>query len=195
MSLGEKIKLARDQRGWTLEELSEKSGVKVGTISALENRGSNKSVYFPAIARALGMTVEQLAVYDPKQAGTAAAGGEQLDQQLGPELQELIAEWKDIPPWKRGPLLDKIREAAMQSRDERAYYLAADEGSKKKAIKAELKSQPRSVRATTTVRYGDGNPRQLPLVTAPNPFDPNTAPANELAWYRKLANKPKASEA
>ncbi len=48
-------------RGWTLEELSDASGVDVGTIGALEVRDSKRSEKFPAIAKALGLTLEQLA--------------------------------------------------------------------------------------------------------------------------------------
>jgi hypothetical protein len=39
-------------RGWTLEKLEEESGVAVGTISALENRDSSRSQYFPQLAKA-----------------------------------------------------------------------------------------------------------------------------------------------
>lgn len=44
----------------TLEQLSDASGVDVGTISALENRNSAKTKYAVAIAEAMGVTVEQL---------------------------------------------------------------------------------------------------------------------------------------
>lgn len=44
----------------TLEQLSDASGVDVGTISALENRDSAKTKYAVAIAEAMGITVEQL---------------------------------------------------------------------------------------------------------------------------------------
>lgn len=60
MSIGHRIKELRTARAWTLEELSERSGVDIGTISALERRNSQKSQYFPAIANAFGLTVDQL---------------------------------------------------------------------------------------------------------------------------------------
>jgi phage repressor protein C with HTH and peptisase S24 domain len=60
MGLGKTIREARTAKGWTLEQLEEKSGVAAGTISALENRDSSRSQYFPALAKALGLTVEQL---------------------------------------------------------------------------------------------------------------------------------------
>lgn len=61
MGIGTQIKKYRLQAGWTLERLSEVSGVEIGTIGALEARDSSRSKYFPAIAKALGMTVEELA--------------------------------------------------------------------------------------------------------------------------------------
>lgn len=61
MGIGAQIKKYRLQVGWTLERLSEASGVEIGTIGALEARDSSRSKFFPAIAKALGMTVEQLA--------------------------------------------------------------------------------------------------------------------------------------
>lgn len=60
MALGARIKHYRDQAGLTLEELSERSGVEVGTISALENRDSTRSKFALPLAAALGLTLEQL---------------------------------------------------------------------------------------------------------------------------------------
>lgn len=59
-TLGERIRHYREGLGLTLEALSEKSTVDVGTISALENRKSRRSQFAPQIAQALGLTVEQL---------------------------------------------------------------------------------------------------------------------------------------
>lgn len=61
MGLGAQIRKYRLQVGWTLERLSEASGVEIGTINALEKRDSNRSKYFPALAKALGLSIEQLA--------------------------------------------------------------------------------------------------------------------------------------
>lgn len=44
----------------TLSDLEEKSGVAGGTISALENRDSDRSDHFANIARGLGMTLDEL---------------------------------------------------------------------------------------------------------------------------------------
>lgn len=60
MRLGERIKAEREARGWSQLQLSEKSGVDVGTISALEVRRSVRSQFAPAIAAAFGMSLEDL---------------------------------------------------------------------------------------------------------------------------------------
>jgi len=60
MSLGHNIRRQRLLQGLTLEQLSDRSGVDVGTISALENRGRSRSKYGLAIARGLGVSFESL---------------------------------------------------------------------------------------------------------------------------------------
>ena len=60
MPLGKQIKKYRLAHGWTLEELSDRCDVEVGTISALEVRDSKRSEKAPAIAKALGLSLEQL---------------------------------------------------------------------------------------------------------------------------------------
>lgn len=60
MALGQNIRFHRERLSLTLEQLSERSGVDVGTISALEIRNSSRSKFAPEISKALGFTVEQL---------------------------------------------------------------------------------------------------------------------------------------
>lgn len=60
MSIGENIKKCRKHLKWTLDDLEEYSGVKRGTISALECRGSERSTMLVPIAKAFGLTVEEL---------------------------------------------------------------------------------------------------------------------------------------
>lgn len=60
MTLGERISYYRRKAGWTLEQLSDRCGVDVGTISALENRRSLRSKYAVAIANAFGLSADQL---------------------------------------------------------------------------------------------------------------------------------------
>lgn len=60
MSLGSQIRLHRQRLGLTLDQLSERAEVDVGTISALENRNSERSMYAAKIAAGLGMSLDQL---------------------------------------------------------------------------------------------------------------------------------------
>lgn len=60
MSLGKNVKKLREARGWEQKDLALASGVSNGTISAIEVRDSKRSVVAPALARALGVTLEQL---------------------------------------------------------------------------------------------------------------------------------------
>jgi transcriptional regulator with XRE-family HTH domain len=60
MALGQKIKVLRKTLGWTLEDLSTRSGVDVGTISALEVRDSTRSKYAVKLAAALGTSLEAI---------------------------------------------------------------------------------------------------------------------------------------
>lgn len=46
--------------GWTLEELAGRSGVERGTIGAMEIRDSKRSENGPALAKAFGISVEEL---------------------------------------------------------------------------------------------------------------------------------------
>lgn len=64
MALGSRIRHYREKQKLTLEQLSERSGVDIGTISALENRDSSRSKYATALAQGLGMTVEMLEAAD-----------------------------------------------------------------------------------------------------------------------------------
>ena len=61
MALGKQIRHYRNKAGWKLKQLSEACDVDVGTISALENRDSTRSEFFAPIAKAFGLTLEQLA--------------------------------------------------------------------------------------------------------------------------------------
>lgn len=60
MALGKNLRKLRLARGWELEDLSRRSGVKVGTISAIEVRDSRRSEFAPQLALAFGLTMEQL---------------------------------------------------------------------------------------------------------------------------------------
>ena len=60
MKLGERVRAERQARGWTLKDLSDRSGVEIGTISALEARKSTKSDFAAPLAAAFGVPLEHL---------------------------------------------------------------------------------------------------------------------------------------
>lgn len=60
MNLGERVKLEREKRGWTLTDLSRQSGVEVGTLSALEIRNNKTFQKVQDLARAVDMSVDDL---------------------------------------------------------------------------------------------------------------------------------------
>lgn len=198
----ERLKLLRDEFG-SLSALNAKLelGSRDSTLSQYLNGSTGTKTKKPkemgsAMARRLEAACGKDAGWmDTDPALTGDTSQEVQHAQLPPDLSELVAEWRDIPPWKRAPILERIREAAEQSRDEKAYYLA-ETGSKKNTLTAELRKQPTTSRSKLVVSHGDGNPKQtpLPLTPASNPFDPHSAPANEIAWYRSLAGKPKAAD-
>jgi len=60
MALGKTVKALREARGWTLKDLSKRSGVPIGTIGALEVRDSVRSEYAPKLAIGFGILLEEL---------------------------------------------------------------------------------------------------------------------------------------
>lgn len=61
MAIGKRIRHYRKKLGWGQKDLSDAANVDIGTISALERRDSKSSEYFLPIAKAFGLTLEQLA--------------------------------------------------------------------------------------------------------------------------------------
>jgi len=60
MNLGQQVKRIRNHLGLTLEQLARRSGVDVGTISALEVRASTRSKYAQQLAAGLGVSLDEL---------------------------------------------------------------------------------------------------------------------------------------
>lgn len=60
MSLGAQVTKYRKALGLKLDHLAELSDVQPGTISALAVRGSKRSEHGPALAKGLGLSLEQL---------------------------------------------------------------------------------------------------------------------------------------
>lgn len=114
MALGKQIKRYREKLGLTLEDLSSLSGVEVGTISALENRDSSRSKFGSPIAKAFGLTMEQLldesTLHEAGSAATTLAAG---NLPLGAVLQELAAHIATIDPASRDELAPMLSALVM----------------------------------------------------------------------------------
>jgi transcriptional regulator with XRE-family HTH domain len=62
-TFGERLAKAREKRGWTQQELAERTGIRYETINRIENgKHAEPRVYVAvALAKALGTTVDYLA--------------------------------------------------------------------------------------------------------------------------------------
>ena len=98
MAIGKNIKFHRKTRlGWTLDVLEEKSGVSGGTISALENRDSDRSDHFAKIAHGLGMTLDELQM-SPEEWTTYSKSSKTSDDGLPPNSYLVDATKISYPP-------------------------------------------------------------------------------------------------
>lgn len=113
MSLGKQIKKYRLAHGWTLEELSERSDVEVGTISALEVRDSKRSEKAPAIAKALGLSLEQLLDENTDWTSVALVRAISADvadrENMPPKVTEPPSKLATIPYWPFSFTQEKFR--------------------------------------------------------------------------------------
>jgi transcriptional regulator with XRE-family HTH domain len=89
MKKGNNIRKLREQAGLNQRQLSELSGVEVGTISALEIRGSSRSEFFGPIAFALGTTIEDLV----SDSGANIATKKLAAEQIGGYSQNIKGRW------------------------------------------------------------------------------------------------------
>lgn len=102
MPLGDNVRALRTLAGLTLEELSERSGVEVGTISALEKRHSTKSQFAADLASALRVSPEVLMAdtlpADLPPSGVANSGQYKKDTKPPMITWEAIMQLDTLPP-------------------------------------------------------------------------------------------------
>lgn len=120
MAIGKRIKYYREKLGWTLEEMSSKCGVEIGTISAIENRDSDRSKYFGAIAKAFGLTIEQLSDIETDWMSTPSDSdsGESINQQpdvLTPRQQALLGLFEGLTDSQKDALIRELQEKKQQN--------------------------------------------------------------------------------
>ncbi len=132
--MGKVVKTLREQLGWTLKELSKRSGVPVGTISALENRDSVRSEYAANLAAGLGVPVERLLAIgqgtpDTQPAQLPGSGDGALDAVATAALvAELARRIKKIPRDQRSFMAQEAAALVMspdseETRAALAHYL------------------------------------------------------------------------
>lgn len=98
MALGKNIRKMRLDRKWDLATLAEKSGVDVGTISALEMRDSKRSQYLANFTAAFGVTLREL--LDGEDAPVKVEKPPP-DPGLSPEAVEVARAWMRLPVYKQ----------------------------------------------------------------------------------------------
>lgn len=102
MTLGTQVQKYRLAAGLSYPALPELSGVEVGTLNALEKRKSKRSEHGPAIARAMGLTLEQLLDADHDHTSHIKA---HLVKRYpsGPHSKPLTATESTAAPWGSPP--------------------------------------------------------------------------------------------
>ncbi len=182
MGLGRNLAKLRADRGMTLDDLSAASGVGRSAIHAIEKRDSRTSAHATALARAFGITVDELLGEDVP---AAAAGLPLVECLSDPEVGQAIDDLRDLAkldPDTRARILSDLHNAA-----DRARAIARRATAQ---AKAPAMPQRRSVgkRSELTIRLGDGNPDQglLELRIANDPFSARPD-ERELELYQRIA--------
>lgn len=106
----ERIKTAREEKGWTLEQLGKKCGVAKATVSKWEAHKSGTPdielhVFFK-LAKALELDARELATGDPPD-----------DNAVAPNMRSLIEDYSAIDPTIRRPVRTLIGQLAEQARN------------------------------------------------------------------------------
>lgn len=99
MGVGKNIRAMRLARKWDLATLSEKSGVDVGTISALEQRDSKRTQYLANFCQAFEVTLRQL--IDGEDVPPKAEKPAAREHGLSPEAVEVARAWMRLPVYKQ----------------------------------------------------------------------------------------------
>lgn len=216
MGIGTKLREARIAKGWTLDQLEDASGVARGTISALENRDSSRSQFFPALAAALGMTVEQLAAgaadeqpellpVDNGEAQEAAVRA--LDDALNllaDALASVDADGRDmaalaLQKFAKNPAIERDRTVAMlaaviQSAPRAPVTPPTTPRTKKVASKTQALVKGEG-KANLVLKLGGGQRQMfdMPLQSLRKAVDNRNASQRERDWYERVRAAPKAA--
>lgn len=109
MALGSNVKKFREEAGLTQTQLGELAGMDQQALAALERRDSKSSSFAPALAKALGVSLDVL-VGGEKAEGLRAVVSADTDRLIEPdELSELIALYTGATRYGRQQLLRSAR--------------------------------------------------------------------------------------
>lgn len=184
MGLGTNLARLRKAKGWTLDDLDERSGVGRSVIHAIEKRNSRTSVHAPKLAAAFGISVDELLADGAPDAQHVRPTAHLVTD---PELRQAMDDLQDLQtldPDTRAKLLSDLHNAA-----DRARAIAERANAQRKPVKAALqRGGGGGKKSTLTVTVGDGNPLQasLPLVSCPDPFAAQPS-QRELELYERIA--------
>jgi phage repressor protein C with HTH and peptisase S24 domain len=117
MALGKKIRMLREARGWTQQELSDRTGnvVSQGAISTLEKRDSKSSSFTADLAKALGVDLNIL-LLDESDPASPFHKNNSIDEILKPGGKTTVSAYMAAegqpmsyltPPKQINPILDE----------------------------------------------------------------------------------------
>lgn len=95
MDINKKIETLRFQRGWSVYELAQESGITQSTLSSLNKRGNPPKLdTLECICEAFGITLAQFFMEDEEQEMLSANERELIDlyRRLTPEKQRALIE-------------------------------------------------------------------------------------------------------
>lgn len=183
MGLGKNLAKLRADRKMTLDDLSAASGVGRSAIHAIEKRDSKTSAHATALARAFGITVDQLLADDlPSGAAQQVAAVPIGDPEIGQAIDDL-SDLAKLDPDTRAKILSDLHNAA-----DRARAIARRATQQTKPAAAMPQRRGGGTRSELTIRLGDGNPDQgsLELRISDDPFSAQPDP-RELELYQRIA--------
>lgn len=99
MNINKKIDELRFQRGWSLYELAQESGVTLSTLTSLAKRGNPPKIEtLCSLCEAFGITIAQFFMEDER------------IEALSEEEKQLIGLFRRLPENKRQALLDLLNK-------------------------------------------------------------------------------------
>ena len=101
---GERLRLAREHKGLTQEQLVEISGVKQGTISKIERGDQNSSGFDAELAYTLGVEAMWLKTGRDEFAPRWLSGGAAEVTEVTQEALEFARLWQDLPAEQKAVL-------------------------------------------------------------------------------------------